>query len=1238
MKAGTSVVATVFLFLLSVFWSEARATQVAAGYAHTVAIKADGTLWAWGENGSGQLGDGTAIDKVSPVQIGTLTDWKIVATGYAHTVAIKTDGTLWAWGDNSSGQLGDGTTTNRTSPVQIGLGTDWATVAAGGTAGLVGSHTVAIKTDGSLWAWGSNNAGRLGDGTTIDRNIPIQIGNDTDWRSVSAGGAHTVAIKTDGTVWAWGFNGSGQVGDGTTADRATPFQIDTAMDWETVTAGGAFTLALKTNGTLWAWGANSSGQLGDGTTVNRTSPIQIGSGTTWSDIAAGGSHSVALKAPGTIWTWGLNSYGQLGSGTTISRTSPGQVGTAATWSAIAAGGNHTGAVKSGFFWSWGDNSSGQLGLEAVAGTKTSPVQIGIDINWSSGAAGYCHSLVLKTNGTLWASGCNDYGQLGDGTTSDRATLAQINSANNWKAIAAGDYHTVAIKTDGTLWAWGNNGSGQLGDGTWTNRNAPVQIGTDTSWDFIAAGADSSFAIKDGELWAWGDNQYGKLGDGTTTSRNAPVQIGAATDWLTVATGGLHSAAIKTDGTFWTSGRNNYGQLGDGTWNSRTTFGQITGGSWQSVSAGTSHTIAIKTDGTLWAWGRNNNGQLGNGAGGGASQENPVQITGTWSVAAARDSYTVAIKTDGTLWAWGDNSYGQLGDGTTTKRISPVKVTGSNWSSAAAGTFHALAVKTGTLYAWGDNSSGQFGDGSAWRESPSTITFPANSWTITPVAENGSISPSSPQIVTNDDTATFTITPDYGYFLESVSGCGGSLSGNTYTTAAITANCAITATFSQIDLDGDGLGDLWETDYFGSLDAVNGTSDSDSDCYTDLQEYLNYVAGKTDPAGNPYVPIMANAPGGTGCPWTVTPSAGTGGTTDPSSVQKVEHGLTTSFTITPNTGYSIDTVSGCNGTLNGNTYTTGVITGDCTVTASFKLNSYTVTPSAGDNGTINPNTPQTVYYGSTTDFTITPSIGYSINTVEGCGGTLNGNTYTTGIITGDCTVTASFKLNTYTVTPSAGDNGTINPNTPQTVNHGATTSFTVTPNANYSIDTVSGCGGSLSGNTYTTGIITGDCTVTASFKLNTYTVTPLAGPNGEISPKDPQTVNHGSTTPFTITPDEEYSIDTVSGCGGSLNGNTYTTAPITNNCTVTALFRETDSDGDGIDDAWEEEYFGDLTTANALTDWDKDGYTDLQEYLNWLAGETDPKGAVYDPKVKNAPGGTGYEDNSYLQSVYKLLLN
>ena len=253
----------------------------------------------------------------TPARIGADNNWAAVSAGNQHSVAIRTDGSLWVWGFNDQGQLGTGATGGFLPvPVQIQAGTTWASVAAGGM------HTVAIRTDGSLWAWGNNGQGRLGDGTTTLRNAPVRIGTDNDWTSVAVSATHSMAIREGGTLWAWGNNANGRLGDGTTTNRTTPVQIFAGAIWTYVSAA-AHTVAIMENGTLWAWGFNQDGQLGDGMTGagDRPWPARVRTVTdvTWASVSAGGGYSIAVGADGAVWGWGLNWHHQLGDGTTTAQ-------------------------------------------------------------------------------------------------------------------------------------------------------------------------------------------------------------------------------------------------------------------------------------------------------------------------------------------------------------------------------------------------------------------------------------------------------------------------------------------------------------------------------------------------------------------------------------------------------------------------------------------------------------------------------------------------------------------------------------------------------------------------------------------------------------------------------------------------------------------------------------------------------------------------------------------------------
>jgi rubredoxin len=323
--------------------------QIARGFDSQAAIKTDGTLWTWGRGDLGSLGNNTTADKSSPVQtIAGGTNWKEVSVGVQIVHAIKTDGTLWAWGRQIYGSLGDGTIGHKSSPVQI-AGNTWKQVFSGRW------YAAAIKTDGTLWGWGYNGYGQVGDGTTTDRSSPVQIAGTT-WKFVSTCWYHSAAIKTDGTLWVWGDNQVGALGDGTLDTKSSPVQtIAGGTNWKQVAVGGYFTTAIKTDGTLWTWGNNDSGQLGDGTTsVNKSTPIQI-AGTTWKQISSGYASSGAIKTDGSLWTWGSGYAGVLGDGTATTRNSPVQTITAGTnWKQVSVSLYSIGGTSAIYFYDAGN--------------------------------------------------------------------------------------------------------------------------------------------------------------------------------------------------------------------------------------------------------------------------------------------------------------------------------------------------------------------------------------------------------------------------------------------------------------------------------------------------------------------------------------------------------------------------------------------------------------------------------------------------------------------------------------------------------------------------------------------------------------------------------------------------------------------------------------------------------------------------------------------------------------------
>ena len=724
---------------------------ISAGESYTLILKSDGTVWAWGHNGSGILGDGTDTNRNTPVQvvgkdgIGYLTGVTAISAGGGHSLALKNDGTVWAWGNNGSGILGDGTNTDRNTPVQV-VGKGGIDHLDGVTAISAGSdYSLALKGDGTVWAWGWNIYSQLGDGTDgldIYVNAPVQVvgkngkGYLTGITAISAGGGHSLALKNDGTVWAWGDNSLGMLGGGTDSRFSSiPVQvvgkngIDHLDGVTAISAGSNHSLAVKNDGTVWAWGGNDSSQLGDGTEEKRNTPVQVvgenGEGylTDVTAISANIGHSLALKDDGTVWAWGYNWEGQLGDGTDgayASKTTPVQVvgkdgiDYLTDVTAISAGGYHSLALKSdGTVWAWGSNDIGQLG-DGTDENKNTPVHIHIisstlsydgTVHWYECPCGdvrtdaeeHVFPEYMYNGKEHWhececgiRTGIQEHTFADDKCECGLYNVIADSVSGDIKMIAAGDNHNLLLKSDGTVWAWGNNGTGQLGDGTNTDRNTPVQV--------------------------VGENGVGYL-----------------TGVTAVAAGIFHSLALKSDGTVWAWGWNGFGQLGDGTDSDfSNTPVQVLGKGGKgyltdmtAISASTWHSLALKDDGTVWVWGANWYGQLGDGTDSRFSTT-PVQVsgkdgkgylTGVRAVSAGKE-HSIALKNDGTVLAWGVNWDGQLGDGTNTDRNTPVQVVGENGegyltdvTAISAGGYHSLALKNdGTVLAWGYNGEGQLGDG------------------------------------------------------------------------------------------------------------------------------------------------------------------------------------------------------------------------------------------------------------------------------------------------------------------------------------------------------------------------------------------------------------------------------------------------------------------------------------------------------------------------------------------------
>jgi len=779
--------------------------------ANVIAIRGDGALFAWGGGALisplDSVGDGTTLSRSSPVQIGFNTfvqspvqigtsSWTAVTAGKSYASAIRTDGGLFAWGLNNTYQLGDGTTINRSSPVQIGT-SSWALVNAGERT------TVGITSNRSLFGWGNNENFATG---VSDFVSPVSVG--PGWNS-------TAIVSRNGRLYAWGYNVAGTIGDGTTVNKSWPVQIGTSS-WSQVHGGASHTAAINSIGQLYAWGLNTSGQLGDNTSINRSSPVLI-STSSWTQVRLGLSHTMALRTDGALFAWGSNSNAQLGlniNSFTANFSSPVQVGTS-SWIQIGTNNLTTHAIRSdGGLFGWGDNSVGQIGNNTVNVDGT--------LSWTQVANGFASATQFRTFGIrsdgallAWGAG-NNYGELGIGVFGFRSSPVQLGTSS-WSQVAAGQFHALAIRTDGALFAWGrNDNGGALGDNTIISKSSPVQIGT-SSWSKVGAGADHSVAIRsDGALFAWGYNVYGAAGDNSTLNRSSPVQLGSSS-WTVVAAGNNNAAAIRSDGRLFTWGKGDYGVLGESVYPylNRSSPVQVGTSSWTQVGQGFAHTIAIRSDGGLFAWGSNLYGELGQnsinitnaaqswsslgtysntwhgadirtdgalfifgpnldgqlGINSTINTYSPVQVgTSSWTqVVCAQGASTYAIRSDGALFAWGLNDFGALGDNTTVKKSSPVQIGTSSWIQLAAGmaiaasgqtygyAYTPIAIrKDGALFAWGRNDLYQIGDGTTINRSSPVLIGGSTSFTqVTYGLGIGVNSPTGRSYAIRSDGSLFT---------------------------------------------------------------------------------------------------------------------------------------------------------------------------------------------------------------------------------------------------------------------------------------------------------------------------------------------------------------------------------------------------------------------------------------------------------------------------------------------------
>jgi alpha-tubulin suppressor-like RCC1 family protein len=586
-------------------------TAIASGDAHTCALTTEGGVKCWGENGYGQLGDIAHIPHNKPINYvrGLFDGVTAIAGGGNHACALMVAGGVKCWGDNRSGQLGDGSRNQSNNPVDV------SGLPRGVKAVVLGmSHTCALMAGGEVKCWGDNLAGQLGDGTKIPSNTPVNvIGLSDGVIAIAAGGNQTCALISSGIVKCWGDNQYGQLGNGLKTLSSIPVEVNgLPRGVITIATGEDHTCVVTNTGDATCWGDYSYNSFGEDMVMQRGIPVDVmGLASGVKAVATGLSHTCALTAAGGVKCWGRNDVGQLGDGTQMQRSLPVEVsGLSSGVVAIAGGEAHTCALMAGGgVKCWGDNEDSQLG-DGTANNSNVPVdvrglkgvtaisvsgdqncaltamsevicwgggRIGVDVSmpsfivakakgFSSGvqaiASGEVHTCALTAGGGVKCWGENGYSQLGNSTVGFSNTPVNVKGLSKGVlAIAAGGYHTCALTTVGGVKCWG---SGGIGNGISGQQTLPVVVFPPSGGiTAIAAGGAVSCALTiDGGVKCWGDNQFGQIGNGMTYYSRTPVDVnGLSSNVTAIATGGEHTCALVGNGRLKCWGNDFFGQLG-----------------------------------------------------------------------------------------------------------------------------------------------------------------------------------------------------------------------------------------------------------------------------------------------------------------------------------------------------------------------------------------------------------------------------------------------------------------------------------------------------------------------------------------------------------------------------------------------------------------------------------------------------------------------------------------------------
>ena len=696
---------------------------------------------------------------------GNVAQPKIVG-GNNHYIALKANGTAWAWGLNNYGQIGNGTTINIYEPQQVTIPmvnengetiqqpiSDIIDVACGD------STTYILRNDGTVWSSGYNNYGQLGIGNTTNFSSFKQVSGLNNIIEISAGSYSGYALKSDGTVWGWGRNNYGQLGDATSSNRYAPVQMKNVSNAIQIATNGSNVFVLETSGNVKVTGNNSSGQLGINSTSTVYTPVDMydTDGTTIlsnvNEIAAGSGHVVILTNPGLVYTCGNNNYGQLGTGDTTSSSVLKQMIGITQAKHLYAGKNNNVYItaKDNGVYVCGYNGNGQLFTKNKDNVLT-PIKVLADKNIISVGTTNTATSIVDEIGDIYSVGQGNYGTVKineEFSTLEKYRTTEYNVENNPKTITmikAGDteqlnpyinvglnlvknpeiepnydYETLDINVatvtpEGLVVAQGIGSTLVKIYNAQINSYETVKVNVlgegNVAQPKIVAGNNHFAALKsNGTVWTWGNNSNGQLGLGNNTNMSTPQQTNII-DAIDVACSGNTTYVLKADGTVWGAGYNGDGQLADNTTTSSNVFKKIDG--LEEITQISAHNIncyALKSNGTVWSWGNNSNGQLGST---GTSLPGQMKYVSDIAQIAAGNNFLIMLDSDGCIWGVGNNFYGQIGNGTTTGTSVPAKTYNElgRIKEIAVGGYHTvMLLENGEVYQCGYNGYGQLGNNS-----------------------------------------------------------------------------------------------------------------------------------------------------------------------------------------------------------------------------------------------------------------------------------------------------------------------------------------------------------------------------------------------------------------------------------------------------------------------------------------------------------------------------------------------